>query len=203
MTRARGKHVLGGSFAPKPAQCRHSAIPIMPPRMVSLSAGSAEAYDGVALLTGAGGSMALLTDDDQSDELLRETIATALRVVADRVCREHVASITQEHQITSRIGEALTQRMRAMTFGEYHVQVATQDFPDHGPGALERAVGGDIYVGIRAARRGQIVLSKGFLAQAKRGPDLTERANSILLRNARECVAAPMLPLCGFTHLKA
>ena len=71
-------------------------------------AGSAEAYDGVALLTGAGGSMALLTDDDQSDELLRETIATALRVVADRVCREHVASITQEHQITSRIGEALT-----------------------------------------------------------------------------------------------
>lgn len=112
--------------------------------------------------------------------MFRALIATALREVADKVCRDQVSSITQEHQITSQIGQALVQRMSGWRFGMYRVQVATQDFPDHGRGALERSVGADIFVGVRILRGDRSLLSKGILVQAKRGSHLSPRAKDDL-----------------------
>jgi hypothetical protein len=107
------------------------------------------------------------------DRLTRELIATALREVADSVCRDHFGGITQEPQITSRIGQALEQRLVGSNFNGYTVEVVTQDFPDRGPGALERRVGADLYVGVRVVSERHVQLSKGMIAQAKKWPWLT------------------------------
>ena len=87
--------------------------------------------------------------DDPDGSIVRELIACALREVADEVCRDHVRTISQEAQITSRIGQALETRLRGSNFNGYTIEVVTQDIPDRGRGALERRLGGDIYVGIR------------------------------------------------------
>lgn len=114
--------------------------------------------------------------DDLNGNVVRELIATALREVADEICRDHVRTITQEAHITSRIGQALEQRLRNSHFGGYTVDVLTQDFPDRGRGALEHRVGADIYLGIRVMRAGRVEMSKGILAQAKLGPNLSGEA---------------------------
>jgi DNA invertase Pin-like site-specific DNA recombinase len=51
-----------------------------------------------------------IVDDDPDDRLTRELIATALREVADSICRDHFDGITQEPQITSRIRVSLRER---------------------------------------------------------------------------------------------
>jgi hypothetical protein len=122
--------------------------------------------------------------DDPDGGVVRELIACALREVADEVCRDHVRTISQEAQITSRIGQALETRLRGSNFNGYTIEVVTQDIPDRGRGALERRLGGDIYVGIRVMHGSSTALSKGFLAQAKRGPHLSSSERNELVRQS-------------------
>jgi hypothetical protein len=70
--------------------------------------------------------------DDPDGGIVRELIACALREVADEVCRDHVRTISQEAQITSRIGQALETRLRGSNFNGYTIEVVTQDIPDRG-----------------------------------------------------------------------
>jgi hypothetical protein len=121
--------------------------------------------------------------------LNRELIATALREVADSVCRDHCGGITQEPQITSRIGQALEQRLMGSDFNGYTVEVLTQDFPDRGPRALEHLVGADLYVGVRVVMAGQVELSKGMLAQAKKGPWLSPQDSFFLVEQCKKMLA--------------
>lgn len=111
--------------------------------------------------------------DDPNGRIVRELIASALREVADEVCREHFAAITQEAHLTSRIAQTLETRLHGSHFNGYTVEVMSYDIPDRGPGALESRLGGDIYVGVRVSRGGLTRLSKGFLAQAKKGTHLS------------------------------
>lgn len=94
-------------------------------------------------------------------------IGQAVRDAADCVCREHYGSLTQEPALTSRIAQAVEDRMRHFQHHGYQVQVVTQDVPDRGRDALEGKLGADLYVGIRLVRNRRVRMSKGFLVQAK------------------------------------
>lgn len=108
-------------------------------------------------------------EDTPEDREARAVIAAALRRTADDVCRAEVIAGTQEPFITSRIGHALEREMDGFEYRGYRLQVLTKDVDALGPGALEREVGADLYVGVRVLRRNQVVWSKGMLAQAKKG----------------------------------
>lgn len=101
----------------------------------------------------------------KKDSLVRDLIAEAIRSVVDGVSKDHYDALTQEHQLTSRICQALEIRFNRTLFGRYRVRVVAQEMPDKGPNTLERKTGADIYVGIEIDD-GDIV-SKGFFVQAK------------------------------------
>ena len=101
----------------------------------------------------------------KADALDRDLIAEAIRSVVDEVVREHYGALTQEHQLSSRICGALEAKLRHATFGEYRVEVVTQEAPDKGPNSLEKKSGIDLYIGIRIDDGA--VVSKGLLVQAK------------------------------------
>jgi hypothetical protein len=95
----------------------------------------------------------------------RDLIAEAIRSTVDDEVREHFNSLTQEHQLTSRICGALEARLRYGGFGRYNVQIILQEIPDKGPGTLEKRTGVDLYIGIRMDEGPKI--SKGLFIQAK------------------------------------
>lgn len=101
----------------------------------------------------------------QEDALSRDMIAEAIRSVVDEVVKEHYDALTQEHQLSSRLCGALEARLRRATFGEYRLEIVTQEAPDKGPNTLEKRSGIDLYIGIRI--NDGAVVSKGMLVQAK------------------------------------
>lgn len=101
----------------------------------------------------------------RADGLSRDMIAEAIRSIVDEVVREHFDALTQEHQLSSRICGALEARLRMAAFGEYRVEIVTQEAPDKGPNTLEKRSGIDLYIGIRI--NDGAVVSKGLLVQAK------------------------------------
>ncbi|WP_226562659.1 hypothetical protein [Salipiger thiooxidans] len=107
----------------------------------------------------------------ENDPIARDLIAKALGKATDQAVREHLAGISQEAQITSRIGQSLEDTLNGETVLGHRIQVLTQDIPDRGPRSLEKAIGADLYVGI-SATSGGIRRSKGFLVQAKIGRKL-------------------------------
>lgn len=102
----------------------------------------------------------------ENDPIARDLIAKALGKAADQAVREHLAGISQEAQITSRIGQRLEDILNGKKILDHQIQVFTQDIPDRGPGSLEKAIGADLYVGISVSSGG-LQKSKGFLVQAK------------------------------------
>lgn len=113
-------------------------------------------------------------------------IAAALGSVADEVCSDHFDGLTQEPQITSRIGQALETSLDGKPIENYTVRVITQDFPDRGRASLESKSGADLYVGIEVTS-GDRTTSKGFLVQAKlageRPSRLEEQCRKMLARS--------------------
>jgi hypothetical protein len=101
------------------------------------------------------------------DPTARVIIAAALGEAVDSAVYQHHDALTQEHQLTSRIAERLeTAIPRLGQATGYEVSVYTQELPDKGPGALERSLGADLYVGVQV-RAGGDIKSKGFLVQSK------------------------------------
>ncbi|MES0091025.1 hypothetical protein [Mesorhizobium sp. M0030] len=99
--------------------------------------------------------------------LERDLIAAAIRSVADEMSIEHFA-YTQEHQITSRLGEALQDRFQRLSiFDAWDVSIITQEAPDKGPGTMESATGIDLYVGVSRDGSGE-EFDKGFFVQSKK-----------------------------------
>lgn len=122
------------------------------------------------------------------DTFTRDMIAAALRSVADEVCREHASLMTQEHQITSRLGEALERELRGLQVNGYRVEIVTQDIPDHGPGSLEKRIGTDLYIGLETRIDG-VRRSKGLLVQAKKHKSLSSRERKDLTLQCEKMTA--------------
>ncbi|MGO8047057.1 hypothetical protein ACC713_29605 [Rhizobium johnstonii] len=95
----------------------------------------------------------------------RDLIAEAIRSVVDELVKEHFDALTQEHQLTSRICQALEGSFRDTMFGKYRVRIVVQEMPDKGPGTLEKKTGVDLYIGIRVDEG--VPISKGLFIQSK------------------------------------
>ena len=102
----------------------------------------------------------------ESDPIARDLIAKALGRAVDQAVKDHLSGISQEAQITSRIGQILESTLSGKEVLDHRIEVFTQDIPDRGPGSLEKAIGADLYVGISVSTGGQRK-TKGFLVQAK------------------------------------
>ena len=74
---------------------------------------------------------------------------------------------TQEPPITARLGADLERMFDDLQVGNARVRAVTFDIPSHGPNALEKRVGADIYIGFIISN-GEDVISKGLLVQAKK-----------------------------------
>ncbi|BAV48096.1 hypothetical protein MesoLj113a_19330 [Mesorhizobium sp. 113-1-2] len=81
----------------------------------------------------------------------------------DEVVVEHYDALTQEHQLSSRIGQALEDKLNGERFLGAGLSIITQDMPDKGIGALEKKIGTDMFIGVSV--EGQF--DKGFLVQSK------------------------------------
>jgi hypothetical protein len=124
------------------------------------------------------------------DPVCRDAIAAAIQASVERVVKEAMTrSVSQEPAITDRVAEALQNDLDGRTFGNCKLRVVAQELPDRGPGALERDVGADLYVGILDERSGE---SKGFLIQAKKsvsGSRVSIARQSDLQRKCRDMQA--------------
>jgi len=89
-----------------------------------------------------------------------------IRVQIDQAVREHLPGISQEPQISSRIGQKLEEAMNGEINLSHEILVVTPDIPDRGPRSLESAIGADVCVGISAFSGGKRQ-SKEFLTQTK------------------------------------
>ena len=102
----------------------------------------------------------------EDDPIARDLIARALGRAVDQGVREHLFGISQEPQITSRIGQKLEEALDGESILGHRIRVITQDIPDRGPKSLEKPIGADLYVGISVSSGGKRQ-TKGFLTQAK------------------------------------
>lgn len=110
----------------------------------------------------------------------RDVISEAFRSVIDEVVVEHYGALTQEHQLSSRIGQALENKLNGERFLGAGLSIITQDMPDKGKGALEKKTGTDMFIGVSV--EGQF--DKGFLVQSKwlhnADPKLTQQCQRML-----------------------
>lgn len=97
--------------------------------------------------------------------LVRGLIAEVFRSTVDEIVSEHYPTLTQEHHLTARLGQAIEGRLNSMEVFGYRFSVIAQDVPDRGRGSLESLTGIDLYVGLNLLGEGGF--SKGFLVQAK------------------------------------
>jgi hypothetical protein len=69
----------------------------------------------------------------------------ALAAVIDELiqeqCERHYHAKTQEHQLSSRIAQAIEGRYQQVTVDGIRISVRVQELPDRGPGSLERSTG--------------------------------------------------------------
>lgn len=100
------------------------------------------------------------------DEYLRDLVAQALQSTIDPVVRRHWPRLTQEHQLTSRIAEAIEGHLDGATFLDHAVTVLVQEMPDKGQGSLEKKTGGDLYFALKVDGD-HTNFEKGFFVQSK------------------------------------
>jgi hypothetical protein len=93
-------------------------------------------------------------------------VAEIVDQILRELCERHYDSPTQEHQLASRIAQAL--EGAAIGVDEWTIQIVDQELPDRGPGALERRVGADLYISV-VLDKGPFepTVSKGILVQTK------------------------------------
>lgn len=94
---------------------------------------------------------------------VRDYVAETFRSVVDEVVSEHYPALTQEHQLTARIGQALESEFRDLDILGYRFFVISQDIPDRGRGSLESRLGADLFLSISLSG----AFSKGMLIQSK------------------------------------
>lgn len=127
------------------------------------------------------------------DPAARDLIARLLGRTVDNTVRDHLAGISQEPSITSRIGQSLETELANKSVLGHRIRILTQDIPDRGSKSLEKPLGADLYVGISVNSSG-IRQTKGFLVQAKisdklvRISDLDKDCEEMLRRSAASYV---------------
>jgi hypothetical protein len=130
-------------------------------------------------------------DHESREERELRLLSIAIDGVIAQTCRRHYGADTQEHQLTSRIAEALERELGTISIDGMPVQVNAQELSDKGRGSKERKVGADLYVSIVVKKR-DTVISKGMLVQAKwddtlgSSPDDIKRQCDDMLRRSKD-----------------
>lgn len=105
----------------------------------------------------------------RGEETTRDLLAELIRGTVDDTVRRQLRRRAQEPSITSKIADALETQLNGFEINGYVVTVVSQEFPDRGPGSLEKQSGADLYIGIRVDSPWQpIPIAKGILIQAKK-----------------------------------
>lgn len=105
----------------------------------------------------------------RGEERTRDLLAELIRRTVDDTVRRQLRRRAQEPSITSKIADALETQLNGFEINGYVVTVGSQEFPDRGPGSLEKQSGADLYNGIRVDSPWQpIPIAKGMLIQVKK-----------------------------------
>ncbi len=105
----------------------------------------------------------------RGEETTRNVLAELIRGTIDDTVRRQLRRRAQEPSITSKIADALEEQLNGFEINGYIVTVVSQEFPDRGPGSLEKLSGADLYIGIRVDSPYQPrPIAKGMLIQAKK-----------------------------------
>lgn len=108
----------------------------------------------------------------------RREIARKLAGEADDLVRERMKGLTEEPDITSRIGQRLEDRFNNTTLHGYRIRVITETITSHGSTSLEKPMGTDLYFAISVEDKWGNETTKGVLVQAKRKDKMDRSALS-------------------------
>lgn len=126
---------------------------------------------------------------DRNEEELALIAALIDGIIAE-ICAHHYEGLAQEHQLTSRIAQALDERLRQIRVGNLTLKVDTREFPDKGAGSLEKPTGADLYISVvrqddlgEGFSKGMLVQSKWDHALSKDRKRFREQAGKMLRRS--------------------
>lgn len=97
---------------------------------------------------------------------IRDQISHALGDTINNVVREHYGQLTQEPQLTARIGERLEATLDDTIYSGYKVNIFTQDIPSLGRGSMENKSGADLFISVSFSDETKSK-SKGIFIQSK------------------------------------
>jgi hypothetical protein len=102
---------------------------------------------------------------DRFEDALKKLSVVIDGLVAQQ-CAHHYEALTQEHQFTSGLARVIEMELERFPIEGLNIQVHSREFPDRGPGSLEKPTGADLYISIVRLDT-DIPISKGMLIQAK------------------------------------
>ena len=94
-------------------------------------------------------------------------LAAAIDDLTQQLLQRHYDAKTQEHQLTSRIAQALESHYGDIIIDGIRIRISVQEMPDRGSGSLERPTGADLYISIVRTDEPGRPVSKGLLVQSK------------------------------------
>ncbi|MDX8519002.1 hypothetical protein [Mesorhizobium dulcispinae] len=106
---------------------------------------------------------------------VRGEISQAFGRALDELVRDRMKGLTEEPDITSRIGQRLEDRFNDRVLRGYRVRVITETINSHGRKSLEKPMGTDLYFAISVEDDLGNTATKGVLVQAKRQDKLNFR----------------------------
>lgn len=104
----------------------------------------------------------------------RIRLARRIGSIIDEAARNGVNSREQEPAISGRIAGALQRELAGRTIAGFKVDIVTYQLPSSGKGALEKAVGADLYIGVKLSNISSYEKGgweKGLLVQSKKEKD--------------------------------
>lgn len=114
-----------------------------------------------------------------------ELIRTLMNGVMVDACSRHYDCETQEHQLSSRLAEAIERTFDGLRVNDLNIRVAVQELSDRGPSSHERPVGADLYISV-VVDDGDNEIRKGMLVQAKWDGSLRRSPERAKLREQSE-----------------
>ena len=106
-------------------------------------------------------------DEDEPQDPRFVALAAILDELIEKLCERHYDAKTQEHQLTSRIAEAIEEAYQEISIDGIQISIRVQELPDRGSGSLERPTGADLYISIVRIDEPGRAVSKGILVQSK------------------------------------
>jgi hypothetical protein len=100
------------------------------------------------------------------DDDLITNLQERIDAIVQEMCQRHYDGPAQEHQLSSRLAQKLEDEIGLIVGEGTAISVTAHELPDRGRGAVEKAVGADLYVSV-VRHDIEPPVSKGLLVQSK------------------------------------